>query len=392
MVIKIYPPAPSAASALEYNERKIAEGKASVISSNKIDDPRDPMATFLRYENGSRRCEKMSFHASVNPSVTDKFPPERIPDFVREYMQKMGYGNQPYVLYRHTDTGRDHYHIVSVRVDENGKKIPDFQEKKRSQKAMKELMEKYGFEIGKAKKEAAQKEFNPYDGFKPEAGDYGRQIEAIAALALQYHFRKPEHFDLVMESLNVKVVHKKDGGIGFIGLDSKTGKAVTSVIEDDGIRYPSEDVIAKRAEECKRRIHTREKERTANITRTALKKCKTEQHFRRFMAKSSIYTRLSRNVNGNVFGVTFVDHKTKSVFKASELGLKAADFQHLEYKLPPHGKAAAKAGDEKEKETPSEETAAKIGGDIAGLAIAAVAVERNRHWEDEELMRKGKRR
>ena len=51
------------------------------------------MGTFLRYENGSKRCEKMSFHASVNPSVTDKISPERIPDFVREYMEKMGYGN-----------------------------------------------------------------------------------------------------------------------------------------------------------------------------------------------------------------------------------------------------------------------------------------------------------
>ena len=110
------------------------------------------------------------------------------------------------------------------------------------------------------------------------------------------------------------------------------------------------------------------------------------------MARSGIYARLSRNVNGNVFGVTFVDHKTKSVFKASELGLKAADFQHMEYKLPSQGKAAAKAGDEIEKETPSEETGAKIGGEIAGFALAAVAVERNRHWEDEELMRKGKRR
>ena len=392
MVIKIYPPAPSTASALQYNERKVAEGKASVISSFKIDDTRDPMATFLRYENGSLRCEKMSFHASVNPSVSDKISSDRIPAFVQEYMEKMGYGNQPYILYKHTDTGRDHYHIVSVRVDELGKKIPDFQEKKRSQKAMKELMEKYCFEIGKARKEAAQKEINPYDGFQPEKGEYSRQIEAIASLALQYHFKKPEHFDLIMESRNVRVIHRPDASLGFVGLDPKTGKAVTPVIESAGIRYPSEDEIARRVEECKGRIRTREKERTANITRTALKKCKTEQHFRRFMAKSGIYTRLSRNVNGNVFGVTFVDHKTKSVFKASELGLKAAEFQNLEYKLPSHAKASAKAGDEKEKETPSEETGAKIGGEIAGFALAAVAVERNRHYEDEELMRKGKRR
>lgn len=180
MVIKLYTPAPSTSSALQYNERKVAEGKASVIYSQKIADLSNPMATFQRYENGSLRCKNLSFHASVNPSVTDKIPPEKIPEFVREYMGKMGYGNQPYILYKHTDTGREHYHIVSVRVDENGRKIFSFQEKKRSMQAMKELMEKYGFEIGKAKEETAKKPTNPYEGFKPEAGEFGHQIEAIA--------------------------------------------------------------------------------------------------------------------------------------------------------------------------------------------------------------------
>ena len=390
MVVKIYAPAPSSSSAVQYNERKIAEGKASVISSSRIDDVRNPMVTFIRYENGSLRCEKMSFHASVNPSVTDRIPPEKIPEFVREYMEKMGYGNQPYILYKHTDTGRDHYHIVSVRVDENGKKIPDFQEKKRSIQAMKELMEKYGFEIGKAKNETVKKETNPYDGFKPEVGEFGRQIERIADLALQYHFKKPEHFDLVMESLNVRVVRKKDGGVGFIGLDPKSGKEATPLIEDTGIRYPSEEDIARRTAECKWEIRTREKQRTANITRTALKKCKTEQHFLRFMAKSGIYVRLSRNVNGNVFGVTLVDHKTKSVFKASELNLKAKEFQHLEYKQPSHAKGAKK-GDEKEKASPSEGASGNVGENIAGVALAAIGMERDRRSEDEELMRKKRR-
>ncbi len=390
MVVKIYAPAPSASSAVEYNERKVTEGKASVISSSQIDDLSDPMATFTRYENGSLLCEKMSFHASVNPSVTDKITDAVMPEFVKEYMEKMGYGNQPYVLYKHTDTGRDHYHIVSVRVDENGRKIKDFQERKRSQQAMKELMEKYGFEIGKSKQTLEKKETNPYDGFKPDSGEYGGQIERIAELAMRYHFKKPEHFDLVMESLNVRVVRKKDGGIGFIGLDPKTGKAVTTVIEDTGIRYPSEDEIAQRAAACKREIRTREKQRTANITRSALKKCKTEQHFLRFMAKSGIYVRISRNVNGNVFGVTFVDHKTKSVFKASELNLKAKEFQHLEYKQPSHAKGAKKR-DEKEKASPSEGASGNVGENIAGVALAAIWMERDRRSEDEELMRKKRR-
>lgn len=385
MVIKIYAPAPSVSSALEYNERKVAEGKASAISSKKIDDLRNPMATFKRYEDGSVRCEKMSFHASVNPSVTDKIPPERIPEFVREYMEKMGYGNQPYVLYKHIDTGRDHYHIVSVRVDENGRKIQDFRERKRSQQVMKELAEKYGYEIGKSKKKKegetpdSGKETNPYEGFQPSAGEYGKQIERIADLAMTYHFTNARQFEVVMESLGVKVVPQEDGSVGFIGLDPKTGKPVTAVIKDPGIRYPTMDAIEAHAKACKGKIKTREKQRVANISKTALAKCRTEQHFRRYLAKSGIFVQFAKRADGAIFGVTFVDHHNKCCFKASELpGLKASMFESARqgvWTLNEHC-------DEKEKATTSE---------IADIAIAAVGAERSRRNEDEEIMRRGRK-
>ena len=194
-----------------------------------------------------------------------------------------------------------------------------------------------------------------------------------------------------MESLNVRVVHKEDGSVGFIGLDPKKGTPVTSVISDPGIRYPSEDVIASHAADCKGKIKTREKQRAANITRSALKKCQAEDHFRHFMAKSGIYVRISRNVNGQVFGVTLVDHKTKCVFKASELGLKAADFQELKYKASTKGHPA-KARDEKEKAAPSVSSESELGKDVALVALAAVGVERNRHYIDEQIMRKARKK
>ena len=49
-----------------------------------------------------------------------------------EYMNGMGYGEQPYMVFKHTDIDRTHIHIVSVCVDENGRKISDRFEKRRS--------------------------------------------------------------------------------------------------------------------------------------------------------------------------------------------------------------------------------------------------------------------
>ena len=157
MVVKIYAAAPSCSSAVQYNERKVTEGHASVLFSSGMDDPSRPMDTFSVYERGSLRCQNMSFHASVKPGKDDGMTDEKVKNFVKDYMERMGYGKQPWILYKHTDLERIHYHIVSVRVDKDGKKISDSYERKKSQEALKELAEAYGYTVGKKKDMDANK-------------------------------------------------------------------------------------------------------------------------------------------------------------------------------------------------------------------------------------------
>ena len=78
MVVKIYAAAPSCSSAVQYNERKVTEGHASVLFSSGMDDPSRPMDTFSVYERGSLRCQNMSFHASVNPGKDDGMTDEKV--------------------------------------------------------------------------------------------------------------------------------------------------------------------------------------------------------------------------------------------------------------------------------------------------------------------------
>jgi len=59
-------------------------------------------------------------------------------------MKQLGYGNQPYLIYRHADIDRVHFHIVSTRIDkQSGKKIKDNFEKEKVQKFIKELEQTY---------------------------------------------------------------------------------------------------------------------------------------------------------------------------------------------------------------------------------------------------------
>ena len=152
MVVNICRSADHSGISSRYSEKKVAAEKASVIYSSHIEDLNRPEATFERYEKGSLRCEKMSFHASVNPSAEDKMSDKEIVSMIRDLMFGLGYGNQPYIVYKHEDIERRHYHIVSVRVDEKGHKINDSYEYRRCSAILSALSRKYGFTVGNGKK------------------------------------------------------------------------------------------------------------------------------------------------------------------------------------------------------------------------------------------------
>lgn len=397
MVIKIYKAAPSCNSAVTYNERKVAEGNASVIFSSGIEDPSKPMGTFSVYERGSLRCQNMSFHASVNPGEDDKMTDEKVRDFVMVYMKRMGYGNQPYILYKHTDLKRIHYHIVAVRVDKEGKKISDSYERKRSQDVLKELSKEFGFVVGKKKeKEDVEKrdaeekkkeedfDFNPYNGFDPKKGDVTKQMEAITDLALKYYFREPQQFDLIMEDLGVKVYHwsgEEHEWLILQGLDPETHEPCTPLFDPTEKFGDLQDTVARHAEQCKGQRKTKEKEKVSNIARTALSKAKSEKHFKNYLKKFGISVVLSRNVKNEIFGATFIDHKTKCVFKASDLPKFSARMIEEARRNKWYG----------EEHTRSEKHSKTVAEETTDLLIAVLGAESSRRHEDEEIMRRGRR-
>ena len=69
--------------------------------------------------------QKPILHISINPHPEDVLTDLQLADIAREYMWKLGYGGQPYLVYKHTDIDRHHIHIVGLRVDENGRQLND---------------------------------------------------------------------------------------------------------------------------------------------------------------------------------------------------------------------------------------------------------------------------
>ena len=152
MVIKIHQTC-STKNALFYNERKVLQHKATFYHCRNtpeinpfLGDKNARNQIFKEIEDRNTRVQKKGLHISVNPTVGDlvRLGDDGIRSEIDNLMKHLGYGNQPYFVYKHADLERVHFHIVSTRIDcETGKKIKDNYEKEKTQRFIKGLEEKY---------------------------------------------------------------------------------------------------------------------------------------------------------------------------------------------------------------------------------------------------------
>lgn len=138
--------------AVSYNQNKVNAGEAKVIHSHKMIVPRDEnrealfnktLLSFEPYLQTNRRTKKPVIHVSLNPSIEDVLDEYKLARISDDYMRQLGYGDQPYIVYLHTDINRKHIHIVSLRINEDGVKLNDRMENIRSTNICRDLEVKY---------------------------------------------------------------------------------------------------------------------------------------------------------------------------------------------------------------------------------------------------------
>ncbi|MCK5367341.1 MAG: relaxase/mobilization nuclease domain-containing protein, partial [Cyclobacteriaceae bacterium] len=146
MIIKILSSAKNF-SGIKYNERKNDSGESELLCAKNfggLSFQSDLVrADYINYMKAigslNPRVKNKQFHAVI--SVKGKsMPVDKLMDVGIQYLDKMGYGNNPYLIYHHDDTDNTHIHLVTTRVDKNGLKVDDSFEKLRSQKVMHEIL------------------------------------------------------------------------------------------------------------------------------------------------------------------------------------------------------------------------------------------------------------
>ncbi|MGA9994810.1 MAG: relaxase/mobilization nuclease domain-containing protein [Pyrinomonadaceae bacterium] len=126
--------------------------------------------------------EKPVHHASLSTGESDRITVQQWNEIAEKYIEQMGFKDAPYVIIQHRDGKTDHVHILTSRVDVQGKVVSDWQCKERAELVMREIEREYGLEQVKSSREVERA--------APKRGElerFNRTGELSAKMSMQSH-------------------------------------------------------------------------------------------------------------------------------------------------------------------------------------------------------------
>lgn len=319
--------------ALSYNMDKVKSNTATVLAGQKIIESPDGKFTisqisnsFQAYLAANRKTEKPVVHISLNPDPDDKVSNDDYKAIAKDYMKEMGYGKQPFIVFKHNDIERSHIHIVTVCVDEEGRKISDSFEKRISMTACRELERKYNLKSAVEKK---QNRTEPI--FKPvnyKAGDIKSQIAAVIRyLPKYYQYNTLGTYNALLSLFNIAAEEVKGQyngtarqGLVYFVLNEKGEKASNpfkASLFGKGAGYTE---LQSHFEKSKMQLRNSPNRSTLKTTiAKAILSTKNENEFKVSLKEAGINTIVRRIPDNRIYGITFIDHQSRSVWNGSQL-------------------------------------------------------------------------
>lgn len=322
--------------ALIYNHEKVEKGMAEILSGNRMisdrlglpsEDMRLALLSFENYLLANRNTEKPVLHIALSPAPEDKLTDEQLAELAEKYMEKMGYGNQPYIVYKHGDTHNPHIHIVSVCVDELGNKIKDSYEWRRSMTACRELEIDFGLRNSVDMEERNLKgELKKVDA---STGDVRHQIgNTLKAVLESYRFQTFGEYSALLSTLNIeaKQVRGEYKGEPYTGIiysaTDNNGKVASPPFKSArfGKRFGNEWLEKKMLSHTK---DFKDGKWIPGIQRqvvSAIRQARSRKEFLELLRKNGIDVVFRENEQGRIYGVTFIDHNNREAFNGSRMG------------------------------------------------------------------------
>lgn len=314
--------------ALTYNSEKINEAKGRVLGANKIVLPVDGninigkmVENFKTFMPKMGKTKKPVLHISLNPHPDDKLTDQDFEILAREYLDKLGFGEQPYILYKHEDIDRHHIHIVTVNVNEQGKRLNQDFLYRRSKKITTELEEKYG--LHKAQREKVSPD-TPITKVDP-SGDIKRQVQnTVKLVGMRWKFQTLGEFNAILSLYNIRC-EPTDGKVngreyhGYVyHVTNDRGETIASPFKASRLgKFASRTAVEGMFERAKDKIDIKP---TKRIVADVMARSNGKNDFIANLKDKSIDLILRYNDDGRLYGATFVDHNTQTVLNGSRLG------------------------------------------------------------------------
>lgn len=314
--------------ALSYNAEKINKEKGRLLDTNRIYndgtgtvDIKRAFADFMQWMPSTTKTERPMVHISLNPHPDDVLTDAQLTEIAREYMDKMGFGDMPYMVYKHTDINRHHLHIVALRVRTDGSCISDKNNVYRSKEITRVLERKYGLKTAEREKVTPETPLLKID----TPGDLKKQVASVVKIVgMRYKFQTIGEYNAVLGLFNVKC-ENTDGrvngreyhGLVYFAL-GEDGQPIAAPFKASRLgkfaRREAIDAKYERAKETVSIAPTREK------VERVLSECSGKEDFIAILKEENIDVVMRYTAEGRIYGVTFIDHNTFNVLNGSRLG------------------------------------------------------------------------
>jgi len=322
---------------LNYNENKIKDGAAVFLRAQNY-----PLAgTQLTFQQKLNRLKNQaalnenvtrnSMHISLNFDPSERLSGTRLQEIAEVYMDKIGLGELPYLVYQHFDAGHPHIHIVSVKIRADGRRVEtQNMGRNQSEKARQEIEKVYGLVPAKREENLAVQRIPVVNA---ERVQYGRSQTARAignvlqTVLYQYKYASLPELNAVLQQFNVAADRGTDDsrifrhrGLVYRVLDEAGNKVGPPIKASYYYDKPGLSFLEKRY--AKNELaRVKDKARIRNVIDLALLNKRLDMKVLvGSLKKEGIDIVLRQNEQGVIYGITYVDHATKAVFNGSALG------------------------------------------------------------------------
>ena len=257
--------------------------EAQIIGTKGVrTSDKETMINSFNIQSKLNSIAKPVVHISLNFSARDrdKLTNSTMREIAKQYMDKMGYANTQVLMVRHNDREHPHVHMILNRIDFDGKRISDQNERIRNVKICKELSMKYELYISRGKENVKRHRLREPDKIKYEIYD---SIKSV-----------------VKECRNWKELEQKLL-LGGITMEFKTK---SGTLFPQGVKFAKGGCMYNGSKIDRRFSYTkldaylsRDRTQKRSITTTATTARQTTRTTTHSMARSSVLTNISRMLN-----------------------------------------------------------------------------------------------